>query len=115
MQRDERIITSDTGGSKASKLAQLGAIDAKALIYLAEVSGMGAEKYEAFNYLKGYAWSLSFNAMMRHALLFWSGEDLDPESGLPHMAHSAWNALALVSFLDYGIGADDRFKQEELF
>lgn len=105
---DETRVTATTGGQKGKKLTQLGAMDPVALIVLARVAGMGANKYSAFNYLQGYDWSLSFNAMMRHALLFWSGEDTDQESGLSHMAHAAWMALSLVSFIERGIGKDDR-------
>lgn len=105
---EERVTDSSTGGQKGKKLTQLGALDPVALIELARVAGMGANKYAAHNYLKGYDWSLSFNQMMRHSLLFWAGEEVDAESGLPHMAHAAWAALALVSFLARGIGTDDR-------
>lgn len=105
---ETRVTDAATGGMKGKKLTQVGALDPVALIQLARVAGMGADKYAAFNYLKGYDWSLSFNAMMRHALLFWAGEDRDPESGLPHMAHAAWMALSLVSFLERGAGHDDR-------
>lgn len=107
----ETRSTSTTGGQKGRKLAELGAIDPTALYKLAEVAGFGARKYDAFNYLKGYPWSWTFNALMRHALQFWNGEELDPESGLPHITHAAWHALALTSFLERGLGEDDRFKQ----
>lgn len=105
---------SATGGEKGRKQAELGSVDPLALLTLAEVSGFGARKYAAFNYLKGYDWSLSFNALQRHALAFWNGEDIDEESGLPHMGHAAWHALALVSFLSRGLGTDDRFKMVTL-
>jgi hypothetical protein len=112
---DELVFFEDpeTGAKKQIKKAQLGAIDPKALLLLAEAAGYGAEKYEQYNYLKGYPWSLSFNAMMRHALAFWNGEDLDPESGLPHMVHAAWHGLAMTSFLTRELGVDDRFKEGE--
>ena len=104
-----RITDPTTGGQKGTKLTQLGAIDPVALIELGRVAGMGADKYETLNYLRGYEWSLSFNAMMRHALLFWAGENADPESGLNHMAHAAWMALSLVSFSERGLGTDNRY------
>jgi hypothetical protein len=99
---------SSTGGRKNRRLAQLGALDPVALYALAEVAGHGAEKYDRYNYLKGYDWSLAFDALMRHALRFWAGEDQDPESGLHHMAHVAWHALALLSFSVRNLGTDDR-------
>jgi len=106
--KDEVMTTSLTGGMKASKLSQLGFVDPKALYVLGEVAGMGAEKYDPYNYLKGYDWSLSYNAMQRHAMQFWGGEDADDESGLYHMAHAAWHCLAIVSFMLRKIGTDDR-------
>ena len=37
-------------------------------------------------------------AMLRHVLAFCSGEDTDPESGHPHLAHVAVNAAFLLEF-----------------
>jgi hypothetical protein len=105
-----------TGGSKNRKLAELGTIDPLALWKLAEVGGYGATKYERYNYLRGFPWSWSFDALCRHLLAFWGGQDEDPESGLPHMAHVAWHALALLSFSLRGLGDDDRPPEgQELF
>lgn len=103
-------VDESTGGAKASKDSQLAFIDPIALYELGKVAGMGAEKYEKYNYLRGYDWSLSYNAMLRHLLQFWYGEDLDEESGLLHVLHAAWHALALASFQLREIGNDDRFK-----
>jgi hypothetical protein len=72
------------------------------------VAGMGEEKYDRFNFLKGYKWSLSIDALFRHLLAFLRGEDNDEESGLPHLAHAAWHAHALTGFQQRGIGTDDR-------
>lgn len=112
MTGEVRII-SETGGEKGQKPSQLGAIDPLALLHLGEVAGFGAQKYAAFNYLKGYDWRLSFDAQARHMLAFWSGEDRDPESGLFHPAHAAWHGLAQTSFLLRGLGTDTRFIQPE--
>lgn len=108
MALEEIRVTSATGGQKGAKPLELGFIDPVALEFLGRVAAMGAKKYESFNYLRGYKWSLSYNALQRHYLAFMRGENYDPESGLPHMAHVAWQALALVSFLVRGIGEDDR-------
>lgn len=106
-------FVSETGGEKGQKLAQLSSLDPKALLVLAEVSGFGAQKYAPHNFLKGYDWSLSFDAGQRHLLAFWAGEDNDPESGLPHLGHAAWHCLAMLSFLERGLGTDDRFIQPD--
>jgi hypothetical protein len=45
---------------------------------------------------------------MRHLSAWWQGEDKDPETGMSHMLHAAWNALTLVAYELRGIGEDDR-------
>jgi hypothetical protein len=104
----ETRITSETGGQKGAKSAKLGAIDPLALKELAEVAGMGEEKYARFNFAKGYPWSLSIDAAFRHLLAFLDGEDNDSESGLSHAAHFAWHGLCLTTFAKRGLGTDDR-------
>lgn len=102
-----------TGAEKGVKLSQMGALDPAALYTVSEVAGMGAAKYARFNFLKGYPWMLSYDAMQRHAMKFASGEDIDPESGLPHLAHMTWHGLAMLSFYIHGLGTDDRWKKPE--
>jgi hypothetical protein len=103
-----RVTDPTTGGQKGSKLAQLGALEPMSLMEVAKVAGFGGQKYERYNFLKGYRWSLSYDALQRHLHAFWSGEDLDPESGLLHLAHAAWHCLALTAFFLLGRGTDDR-------
>lgn len=102
-------VVSATGGAKGRKPAEMGAIDPLARTELAKVAGFGSRKYQRFNYLKGIDWSLSIDALHRHLAAFEAGEDRDYESGCLHMAHAAWHALALCSFVLRGIGTDDRF------
>jgi hypothetical protein len=97
-----------TGGMKGQKEDRFGGADPLAMIELAKVYGMGEQKYDRFNYLKGYPWSLSVDALFRHLFAFLSGEDVDPESGLLHTAHVSWHANTLTSFQLRGIGTDDR-------
>ena len=104
-----RVVDPKTGGAKGQKDAQISPLDPRALLRVAEVAGYGAKKYDRVNYLKGFAWHLSFDAMQRHLLEFWAGENIDPESHLPHLAHAAWHCLALLAFLEKGLGTDDRY------
>lgn len=78
------------------------------LMELAGVYTYGAAKYDDRNWERGIAWSRVFAAMMRHAWAFWSGEDNDPESGLPHMAHAAWCCMALIHYAHFNRELDDR-------
>lgn len=101
-------VTSETGGQKGSKNAVLGDICPKALKLLAEVAGFGRTKYSRLNYLKGFDYSLAYDAAIRHLNEFWQGNDVDEESGLPHLAHAAWQCLCLLAFCLRGVGKDDR-------
>jgi len=97
--QETRVTNELTGGQKGAKDSQLSAAPAGAMLALGRVYGFGAEKYDRHNFRKGYAWSLSYDAMQRHIEASLAGEDYDPESGLPHMAHVAWHALTLTQFL----------------
>lgn len=35
-------------------------------------------------------------ALFRHIVAYEEGESTDPESGIHHLAHAAWNALAML-------------------
>ena len=83
-------------------------IDPWALHALAEVYTYGAKKYAPRNMDKGTAWSRYFGAAMRHMWAWQRGEDIDPESGLPHLAHAAWSMFTLFRYVHDGIGTDDR-------
>lgn len=107
--RDEvRVIDPDTGGAKGSKLARFDLIPPGPLYALAEHYGRGAEKYDARNWERGTAWSLNFAALQRHAWAFWSGEDIDPDTGSPHLVAVAWHAFALLEFARTHPEKDDR-------
>ena len=95
-------------GKKGVKEARFELLPGDALWSLARVYGYGTEKYADRNWERGYAWSKSYGAMLRHATLFWAGENIDAESGLPHAAHIAWHGLCLTAFLLREVGEDDR-------
>lgn len=113
--KDETRVTDASGGAKCSKLAQMADIPAQTLLELMEHYGKGAAKYPSDdkgpNYSKGYKWSLSYNAMMRHILQFWAGEDFDAETGSKHMIAAAWHCLALAFFMDAHKEKDDRWEK----
>ena len=104
-----RAVDSETGGEKGLKDCQLGAVDPASLWEVGKVAGFGGVKYERYNFAKGYRWSLSYDALQRHLMLFWGGEDKDKDSGLYHLAHAAWHCLTLLTFLLRSRGTDDRF------
>ncbi len=100
-------VVADTGGEKETKPSQLCWAPASALHALGEIYEFGGRKYTPTNYKKGYNWSLSANALMRHFLLWLDGESYDQESGKHHLLHAAWHCLTLFYFETKEKGKDD--------
>jgi hypothetical protein len=72
----------------------------RALELVAAVSTFGATKYA----WKGWesvpeGFERYSDAMVRHLISASKGELTDPDSGLPHAAHTAWNALARLELM----------------
>jgi Domain of unknown function (DUF5664) len=88
---------------------QVSLIPATALIAEAKVMTYGAKKYERHNWRKGMAWSRPLDAALRHVLAFANGENNDPETGLPHLAHARCCLAFLIDYVEKGYGKDDRF------
>lgn len=103
-----RVIDPKTGGEKGSKPERYDLIPSSALDEVARVYGFGSRKYAVNNWVKGYDWGLSIAALERHISAFKQGEDLDPESGLHHLAHAVFHCLALVTFGQKNLGTDTR-------
>lgn len=75
---------------------------------LVKVFSKGAEKYPPRNWEKGMSWHKVLASLKRHIAAFELGEDFDEETGCYHIAHAAWNALALVSYYKIAPQFDDR-------
>jgi len=80
-----------TGGRKfdANKL-EYGLVPPLALEEMVRVLTFGAQKYERDNWKKvPDSKRRYFDAMQRHLWAWKRGEQLDPESGIHHLAHAA--------------------------
>lgn len=83
-------------------------IPVEVLLEWGEVFSYGEAKYDRSNWLKGNDWHQFQGSALRHIFAFWKGEDIDPESGLPHLSHAIWNLAALRYYQIHGLGNDDR-------
>ncbi|HEY0062484.1 MAG TPA: dATP/dGTP diphosphohydrolase domain-containing protein [Telluria sp.] len=72
----------------------------------------GRQKYAAWNWTKGMPWSVPFACAMRHMAAWQRGEECDPESGLPHLAHAMCNLRMLTLYATNFPQGDDRPTKE---
>ena len=75
---------------------------------IAMVLAHGAQKYGAYNWREGFHWGRLTSAALRHIHAWNDGEDLDPETGLSHLAHASCCLLFLLEHQAEGLGTDDR-------
>lgn len=127
--------TSLTGGQKGVKLSRFSLIPVGPLTELAVHYGRGAKKYDEHNFRRGYDWSKSYDAIMRHSASWNAGYDYDVCSNEPdgclfemdgktwvgepdtcwnhtgshHMVAVAWHSFTLLEFRDTHPEYDDRY------
>lgn len=106
--KGEVRTVSRTGGEKGVKPARFDLVPVGPLTTVAKLYGKGAAKYDDHNWMRGYEWSKSYAALMRHVTQFWGGEDLDPDTQLPHLASVVFHAFALMHYMDEHRSFDDR-------
>jgi hypothetical protein len=109
----EKHVPPNTHGVKHDQgKRDISLIPVDALLKVTEVFDFGKNKYGSHNWRKGFAWTRLSSAILRHTLAWIKGEDADPESGLPHLAHAAASVLMLLELTLKNIGSDDRHKYE---
>lgn len=76
---------------------------------MGRVHSMGAAKYGRFNWREHtVSASVYYDAAWRHLEAWFNGEDLDPESGLPHLAHIMACMNILLDAEEHGKLNDNR-------
>lgn len=78
-----------------------------AMHWLAKILTFGATKYEDNNWT-GLKTKRILGALKRHMTALECGEDIDPESGMPHHAHLLCNAMFLTHVIENFPEQDDR-------
>jgi len=99
----------DPKGAAGALKTPLGLIPPYAMEQTAWVHKLGSDKYGPYNWRKtGVCASTYVNAIMRHLNAWRDGENLDPESGISHLAHVACSCNILLDADYCGTLQDDR-------
>ena len=77
---------------------------------LGEVTSYGAKKYSPDNY-KNEKIESYINSFFRHFIAWKKGQELDPESGLPHLHHMLTNISFMVCIDKNTIKSSDSIGQ----
>lgn len=79
-----------------------------AMLYGTRGLEFGLGKYGRGNYRKGLLATECADSLLRHASAYLAGEDIDEESGLPHVALALSSAVLLAENHGAGTLVDDR-------
>jgi hypothetical protein len=98
-----------TSGAKREKMSQrYDLVPFEMIEAYARVAEFGARKYASWNWSAGLPRMQLAASLLRHLFAYMRGQDIDPESGLPHTDHIVWNAAALAHHHHHGIEDDRR-------
>lgn len=92
---------------------RLELVDALAVEGIGKVLTFGAKKYDANNWRGGIVYTRIIGALKRHLSAIEQGEDVDAESGLPHIDHLGCEWMFLSNFMKTRPDLDDRWKKPE--
>ena len=105
----------DPKGAAGAKKTPLHLLPASALRPIAEALRYGAQRYGLWNWRKTKVCATTYHgALLRHITAWGSGEDLDPDSGLPHLGLAMANLCIILDAGDQGTLVDDRPKSAEV-
>lgn len=89
--------------------AEIHQVPTSNIFAIAKTLQYGAQKYAKGNFRKGMAWTTVYDCAMRHMMKWLDGEQVDEESGLPHLYHAITNIGFLIEYAETCPELDDRF------
>ena len=110
--QDQKIVMETNGIKYDKEKTRVDLLDAEWMTSVGDVLTFGAKKYTQDNWRGGISYSRLIGAALRHLFAIMRGEDIDPESGLPHVSHLSCCAMFLFSMMRHRSDLDDRYKYE---
>lgn len=108
-EEEEAQMGQETAGRFSAGKVRYDLVAPWGMEQIAKVYTYGTIKYDDDNWWKGLRWKRDvLGCIFRHVWKWVRGEKWDDESGLHHLAHAAWNCIALMEYERCDIGIDDR-------
>ena len=110
MEHDQKV---DDGAYRFNDLKpRVDLMDPISILEVGAVFSYGIAKYGSVkpDWRTGQPWSHMYGSLMRHVMAWWYGEDIDEDSGLPHVWMMGCNAHMIQSTVRLHPEMDDRFK-----
>lgn len=111
-EKKEEPVTPEGGNRYNQGKPRWSLVDFDALEDMVKVLEFGATKYSDHNWKKGLKTTEIVESLLRHIFAYLRGEDIDPESKLPHIGHILCNAMFLAYTQKYKPEFDTRFIDE---
>lgn len=108
-----KVVKEDRADKHDGEKVPVELVPASFIESISRVLAHGARKYARNNWTKGLPWTRILGSTLRHVYAWARKEDLDPESGLPHLAHAATNIMFLMTWAKTKPELDDRFDYEK--
>jgi len=103
------VVDNNPKSLAAKDKLKMSVVPVEALKELARVMNNGADKYGKLNWRKdGITTSTYYDAIERHLMAWFTGEDMDPDSGLHPLAHIAASCLIVMDAELHNTLTDDR-------
>ncbi len=91
------------------KKVPMHVVPTKPILEVALAMMEGGRKYGSHNYREmGVRSSTYYDAIMRHTMSWWEGEDIDPDSGIHHLIKAMASILVVRDAMHMDLCEDDR-------
>jgi hypothetical protein len=106
---EKSLLDKQVGLKYDSDKPNMSLLSSLAIEELSKVLTFGAKKYSDHNWRKGISTSRLLAAAFRHLFAYLRGEDLDPETGLSHVAHAMCCMMFIIELKITDPKSDDRY------
>ena len=105
---EKKQVDNSIGLKYDSDKPDMSLLSSYAVTEVAKVLSFGKVKYAAHNWRNGISTSRLLAATLRHMFSYLSGETLDPETGLSHIAHAMCCCMFILELKQTRPELDDR-------